>query len=84
MGVGSTLGDAAAFIEDVTTYVIFGRRYTMKGTVLYGPGDVRFEERSDPQIIEPTDAIIRITAASVDPNCHSRGTAGEVISWTQP
>src|SRR5918998_1598017 len=37
----------------------------MKGTVLYGPGDVRFEERPDPQIIEPTDAIIRITAACV-------------------
>jgi threonine dehydrogenase-like Zn-dependent dehydrogenase len=32
----------------------------MKGTVLYGPRDVRFEERPDPAIIEPTDAIISL------------------------
>ncbi len=37
----------------------------MKGTVLYGPRDVRFEERADPKIIKPTDAIIRISAACV-------------------
>jgi threonine dehydrogenase-like Zn-dependent dehydrogenase len=37
----------------------------MKGTVLYGPGDVRFEERPDPKIIEPTDAIIRMAASCV-------------------
>jgi len=37
----------------------------MKGTVLYGPRDVRFEERADPKIIKPTDAIIRISATCV-------------------
>jgi len=37
----------------------------MQGTVLYGPRDVRFEERSDPTILEPTDAILRISAACV-------------------
>ncbi|MFT3890050.1 MAG: zinc-dependent alcohol dehydrogenase family protein [Anaerolineales bacterium] len=37
----------------------------MKGTMLYGAGDVRFEERPDPTIIEPTDAIIRLSAACV-------------------
>ena len=37
----------------------------MKGTVLYGPRDVRFEERDAPTIIEPTDAIIRISATCV-------------------
>ena len=37
----------------------------MKGTVLYGPRDVRFEERDDPKIIKQTDAIIRITASCV-------------------
>jgi threonine dehydrogenase-like Zn-dependent dehydrogenase len=37
----------------------------MKGTVLYGPRDVRFEERPDPKIIEPTDAIIRMAATCV-------------------
>jgi threonine dehydrogenase-like Zn-dependent dehydrogenase len=37
----------------------------MKGTVLYGPGDVRLEERPDPTILEPTDAILRVSAACV-------------------
>src|SRR5829696_8385795 len=37
----------------------------MRGAVLYGPRDVRFEERPDPTIVEPTDAIIRISAVSV-------------------
>src|SRR5881398_1574890 len=37
----------------------------MRGTMLYGPRDVRFEERPDPTIIDPTDAIIRIAAACV-------------------
>ena len=34
----------------------------MRGAVLYGPRDVRFEERADPTIVEPTDAIIRLSA----------------------
>ncbi len=37
----------------------------MQGTMLYGPRDVRFEERPDPAIIEPTDAILRVSAACV-------------------
>ncbi|HET9109338.1 MAG TPA: zinc-dependent alcohol dehydrogenase family protein [Ktedonobacterales bacterium] len=37
----------------------------MRGVVLYGPRDVRVEERPDPQIIEPTDAIIRLPATCV-------------------
>ncbi|MBN9390954.1 MAG: zinc-dependent alcohol dehydrogenase family protein [Chloroflexi bacterium] len=37
----------------------------MQGTIMYGPRDVRFEERPDPVILEPTDAIIRISAACV-------------------
>ncbi|MFF1844236.1 zinc-dependent alcohol dehydrogenase family protein [Streptomyces sp. NPDC058232] len=37
----------------------------MRGAVLYAPGDVRFEERDDPKIINPTDAIIRTTATCV-------------------
>ncbi len=37
----------------------------MRGTVLYGPRDVRFEDRPEPQIIEPTDAIIRTAATCV-------------------
>ena len=37
----------------------------MQGTMLYGPGDVRFEERPDPKIIESTDAILKVSAACV-------------------
>src|SRR6059036_3398148 len=37
----------------------------MRGAVLYGPRDVRFEEREVPKIINPTDAIIWISAACV-------------------
>ena len=37
----------------------------MQGAVLYGPRDVRFEERDDPKIIKPTDAVISIAAACV-------------------
>jgi threonine dehydrogenase-like Zn-dependent dehydrogenase len=33
--------------------------------MLYGPRDVRLEERPDPAIIEQTDAILRISAACV-------------------
>ena len=37
----------------------------MKGTVLYGSRDVRFEDRDEPRIEKPTDAIIRISATCV-------------------
>src|SRR5579862_3598308 len=37
----------------------------MKGAVLYGAGDIRFEHRDDPKIVESTDAILRIAATCV-------------------
>src|SRR3954468_1788013 len=37
----------------------------MRGTVLYGPGDIRFEDRETPKIVEPTDAIVRIALTCV-------------------
>jgi threonine dehydrogenase-like Zn-dependent dehydrogenase len=37
----------------------------MKATVLYGPRDVRFEDRELPKIEKPTDAVIRIAATCV-------------------
>src|SRR5882724_11784477 len=37
----------------------------MRGAVLYGPRDVRFEERETPTIIKPTDATIRMSATCV-------------------
>jgi len=33
--------------------------------MLYGPQDVRFEERPNPMILEPSDAVLRISAACV-------------------
>ena len=51
---------------------------------MYGPGDVRVEEREAPRIVEPTDAIIRVSAACV---CGSdlwpyRGV--EDLQWPAP
>lgn len=37
----------------------------MYGAVIHAPGDVRYEEREDPTIIEPTDAVVRTVAACV-------------------
>src|SRR4051812_11596782 len=37
----------------------------MKGTVIYGPRDVRFEDRETPRIEQPTDAVIRMTVTCV-------------------
>ena len=37
----------------------------MRGVVMHAPGDVRVEEREDPQILEPTDAIIRLSATCI-------------------
>src|SRR5262245_44127961 len=37
----------------------------MRGAVLYGPRDVRFEERAAPAIVEPTDAILRLSATCI-------------------
>jgi threonine dehydrogenase-like Zn-dependent dehydrogenase len=56
----------------------------MHGAVMYGPGDVRVEEREAPRIVEPTDAIIRVSAACV---CGSdlwpyRGV--EEMQWPAP
>src|SRR5436305_14428180 len=37
----------------------------MRGAVMYGPGDVRVEERDEPRIVDPPDAVIRVSAACV-------------------
>ena len=37
----------------------------MKGTMLYGPRDVRCEEVAEPKILKPTDAIIRLSATCI-------------------
>jgi threonine dehydrogenase-like Zn-dependent dehydrogenase len=37
----------------------------MRGAVLHAPGEVRLEQRDDPRIIQPTDAIIRLSATCI-------------------
>jgi threonine dehydrogenase-like Zn-dependent dehydrogenase len=37
----------------------------MRGAVLHAPGDVRVEDREDPRILAPSDAIIRLSATCV-------------------
>jgi alcohol dehydrogenase len=37
----------------------------VKAVVLAGVGDVRVEEVADPQLLEPTDAIVRVNAAAI-------------------
>jgi threonine dehydrogenase-like Zn-dependent dehydrogenase len=37
----------------------------MRATVLYGARDIRFEDRPDPTIEQPTDAIVRLSATCV-------------------
>ena len=37
----------------------------MRATVLHGPGDVRFEDVAEPEILKPTDAIIRLAATCI-------------------
>ena len=37
----------------------------MRGVIMYGPGDVRVEHRERPTVVEPTDAIIRVTSACI-------------------
>ncbi|TQM10002.1 zinc-dependent alcohol dehydrogenase family protein [Pseudonocardia kunmingensis] len=37
----------------------------MRGVIMHAPGDVRVEERERPAVVEPTDAVIRVTAACI-------------------
>lgn len=37
----------------------------MRGVMIHAPGDIRVEDRPDPVIEEPTDAIIRMAATCI-------------------
>jgi threonine dehydrogenase-like Zn-dependent dehydrogenase len=37
----------------------------MRATVMYGAGDVRVEDVADAHLVEPTDALVRVTRAAV-------------------
>src|SRR3954447_7803223 len=37
----------------------------MQATMIYGPRDIRFEDRPEPTIIQPADAILRLSATCI-------------------
>ena len=37
----------------------------MRATVMYGAGDVRVEDVADARLIDPTDALVRVTRAAI-------------------
>src|SRR5215469_6216830 len=41
------------------------RSRVMRGAVLHGPRDIRFEDRDLPKVTQPTDAVIRLAATCV-------------------
>ena len=38
---------------------------TMQAMVYHGANDIRFEQRPRPQILQPTDALIRVTKSTI-------------------
>lgn len=38
---------------------------TMKAMVYYGANDIRFEERPIPKILQPDDAVIKLTKVTI-------------------
>ena len=49
----------------------------MRATVMYSAGDVRIENVPDPQIIEPTDAIIELRA-----RVFAAAICGHIKKWS--
>ena len=37
----------------------------MRATLMYAAGDVRIEDVPDPTLVDPTDAIVRVTSACI-------------------
>ena len=37
----------------------------MRGVIMHAPGDVEVVDRPDPELIAPTDAIIRLSATCI-------------------
>jgi threonine dehydrogenase-like Zn-dependent dehydrogenase len=54
------------------------------GAVMYAPGDVRVEERADPEIVDATDAIIRVSAACVCGSDLWPYRGAEALEWPAP
>jgi hypothetical protein len=61
----------------------------MRAIVYHGPGDKRWEEVSDPKLIDDTDAIVRVDAVTIcgtgccchaSPHAEAAGSAGSASS----
>ncbi|HJP65296.1 MAG TPA: alcohol dehydrogenase catalytic domain-containing protein, partial [Actinomycetota bacterium] len=56
----------------------------MRGAVMYAPGDVRVEERGEPRIIHPTDAVIRLPATCICGSDLWSYRGAETAEWPSP
>jgi threonine dehydrogenase-like Zn-dependent dehydrogenase len=63
-----------------------GRRKTkvMRGALMHGPGDVRVEDRADPRIVDPTDAIVRLAATCIGGSDLWPYRGVETFKWPSP
>src|SRR3954453_23299742 len=39
--------------------------HNMQATMIYGTRDIRFEDRPEPKIMQPTDAVLRLSATCI-------------------
>ena len=55
----------------------------MKAVVFHGVGDIRLDEVPEPEIQEPTDAIVRLTSSAIcGTDLHMiRGTMAGMKAW---
>src|SRR3954452_23653899 len=56
----------------------------MRAVLMYGPGDVRVEDRDDPVLLRDTDAIISVSAACVCGSDLWPYRGADPISWPTP
>lgn len=55
----------------------------MKAVVWHGIGDIRLDEVADPTIVDPTDAVVRITRSAIcGTDLHVRGTMAPMAEGT--
>ena len=61
-GVGDPAGVTLTGSPNASRAVLSG---FMQATLMYAAGDVRVEDVPDPSIVDPTDAIVRVTSACI-------------------
>src|SRR5690606_11866644 len=56
---------AILFCRELPALIKNSMEITMKAVVFHGVGDIRLEDVPEPQLQEPTDAIVRLTASAI-------------------